>query len=589
MTGAEQVQERIQPYPYVAEEGTAEYRPDLYYRYAELGRLLHDWAAHYPALAAVESIGKSYEGRDLWCMTLTNEATGAHGDKPAYYIDANIHAGEVLGSAVCLYTINHLLTGYGADDFCTRLLDDFTFYIVPRISPDGAEIYLTTPRTMRSSVRPYPDEEEEEGLRRADIDGDGWITMMRLKDPGGPWKVSALDPRIMTRRAPDETGGDYYWVLPEGMLSDYDPAKDGLLGEIKTARPHLGLDTNRNFPVSWEPEARQPGAGAFPLSEPETRAIAEFTRARRNIAGCQHYHTFSAVILRPSSTRPDSDLPKDDLRRFEALGQMGTEATGYPCVSIFHDFAYDPKQPIKGAHLDWDYDHLGLLAFSTELWSITKRAGVEVKDYIKFFRERSEEDDLAMLRWADEHLGDFGFVPWRPFAHPQLGPVEIGGWQFKYTFQNAPGPFLEDECHRNMLFTLRAAAAAPLVHIAEACATALGGGLFRVEAVVENVGFLPTNVTERAREMRAVKPDRVCLQFGAGVERVMGEEEQEIGFLPGRSAQWEALSIFLAYGVPTRRKVEWVVRAGGGSPTVTVVSLSERGGRRERQVALGDE
>ncbi|HEY9723270.1 MAG TPA: M14 family metallopeptidase, partial [Oscillatoriaceae cyanobacterium] len=322
--------------PYVAT--SAEYRPDRFYRYAELTELLRAWESAYPQLATLGSIGRTYQGRELWCMTLTNAATGPHDHKPAYYIDANVHAGEVTGSAVALYTIHHLLSQYGDDPLCTRLLDEMTLYVVPRVSADGAELYLEGPGMLRSSVRPYPDTVETRGLVRQDVNGDGWSAMMRLKDPSGPWKVSTKDPRLMVRRRPDETGGTYYWLLPEGLIHGYEPTKDGLLGEITTAASRYGLDLNRNFPIDWEPEHQTRGAGPYPLSEPETRAIADFLLAHSNITGTQHYHTFAGMILRPSSRRSDSTLPPADLKRFQALGRLGTEETGYPCISIYHEF-----------------------------------------------------------------------------------------------------------------------------------------------------------------------------------------------------------------------------------------------------------
>ena len=87
----------------------AMYAPNRYYRYTELTHLLHNWQERYPALVAVESIGKSWEGRDIWGVTLTNSQRDAHDTKPADHIDANIHASEVIDSGVVLYTIYWLL------------------------------------------------------------------------------------------------------------------------------------------------------------------------------------------------------------------------------------------------------------------------------------------------------------------------------------------------------------------------------------------------------------------------------------------------------------------------------------------------
>ena len=79
---------------------------DRFYRYDDLTAILRGYVAAYPNFAALDSIGQSHEGREIWCLTLTNGATGAHDTKPAQYIDGNMHAGEVTGSAAALYSAN---------------------------------------------------------------------------------------------------------------------------------------------------------------------------------------------------------------------------------------------------------------------------------------------------------------------------------------------------------------------------------------------------------------------------------------------------------------------------------------------------
>ena len=264
-----------------------------YYTYDKLTQILHDLVAAYPRLAQIESIGNSYEGRELWLVTLTNSATGPAIEKPAYWIDANTHAGEVTGSTVVLYTIWSYLTSYGSDEKVTKVLDRSAIYLLPRISVDGAEKYLTSPYYLRSSTRLHPNEDECDGLYPEDIDGDGLILDMRIKDLNGPWKRSGKDPRIMRRRDIDEEGGEYYQLLTEGLIRNYDGYT------IPIAPPREGMDINRNYPYEWAPENVESGSGPYPFSEPETRAEAEFWRTHRNINGVLTYHTTSGVILRP--------------------------------------------------------------------------------------------------------------------------------------------------------------------------------------------------------------------------------------------------------------------------------------------------
>ncbi|MCC6936346.1 MAG: hypothetical protein IT333_07510, partial [Thermomicrobiales bacterium] len=172
---------------------SAEWRPDRYYTYDLLTALLHDWVSAYPGLATCTSIGVSGEGRDIWVVTLTNQATGSDLEKPAYYIDANIHAAEVMTSSVALATIHYLLTRYETDPVVRRLLDETALYVIPRIAVDGSEQFLTSSAAERSVARPFPHNLPDstwDGLQPQDIDGDGLIGSMRIKDPSGPWKIS---------------------------------------------------------------------------------------------------------------------------------------------------------------------------------------------------------------------------------------------------------------------------------------------------------------------------------------------------------------------------------------------------------------
>ncbi|MCU0734428.1 MAG: hypothetical protein MUF20_02745, partial [Methylotetracoccus sp.] len=166
-------------------------RFDVYYRYEQLQQTLHWLAAAFPALVRVRSIGKSHEGRDIWLAIVTRFETGEDTEKPALYIDGNIHATEVASSMACLYFLHHLVSEYGSDPDVTHCLNSRAFYVCPRLNPDGAEWALAeVPRFIRSSTRPYPYQEQPvAGLRREDIDGDGRVLTMRIPDPTGPWKI----------------------------------------------------------------------------------------------------------------------------------------------------------------------------------------------------------------------------------------------------------------------------------------------------------------------------------------------------------------------------------------------------------------
>jgi murein tripeptide amidase MpaA len=461
-----------------------EVRFDKYYRYADLTEILHTYAEEFPQLVSLQSIGKSYESRDIWLLTVTNFATGTDGDKPALWVDGNIHATELAPSSVCLYLLQTLVTGYGTQPHITRCLDTRVFYICPRVNPDGAELALADkPKFIRSSTRPYPYEgEREDGLVMEDMDGDGRILQMRIPDPNGAWKVCSIEPRLLILREPTETGGEYYRLLPEGEIENYDGV------QISIQPPKEGLDLNRNFPSGWRQEQEQLGAGPYPASEAEVRSLVDFITSHPNITGAIAFHTFSGVILRPFSHKSDDELPTKDLRLYQQIGDKATELTQYPAVSVFHEFRYDLKDFITGAFGDWAYEHQGVFAWTVEVWSPQRQAGIKEYKFIDWYREHPFEDDLTMLRWSDEVLGGRGYIDWYPFNHPQLGQVELGGWDAMYAWSNPPPQFLEKEIARFPEWLVWHLLTSPQLEIYEASVSHLGGSNYRIRFVIQKSG-----------------------------------------------------------------------------------------------------
>jgi murein tripeptide amidase MpaA len=550
-----------------------------YFTNQEIETILKEWSEIYPNLVGMASIGKSYEGHPLWLLTLTNLETGSDLEKPAIWIDGNIHATEIAAATTSLYIAYSLLTGYGKDDRITRLLDTSTFYILPRANPDGAALAMApSPHYLRSGVRPYPWDEKDEGLHPQDIDGDGRIVQMRIEDPTGDWKVSSLDARLMEKRAPDEHGGVYYRMLTEGILEDF----DGYI--IKEARPIEGLDFNRNFPFEWRPEGDQGGAGPYPASEPEIKAMVDFIAAHSNINAAITYHTFSGVILRPYSTKADEEMETEDLWVFQKIGEIAKRVTGYDSVSTFHDFKYHPKEVTTGAFDDWIFDQLGAYSFTVELWDLPTKAGIEDRKLVEWFRIHPHEDDLKILHWVDEHAEEDAYLDWYLFEHPQLGEVELGGFNQMYTWRNPPPAYMGEEAARNLPFVLSLADMLPRLTLHTLEIKEISENNFRINLVVENIGFLPTYTSLQGKKRKAIRPVRAEIELPHEALLINGKRRVELGHLEGRSNKMD-VSIYSTTPTDNRGRVEWVVKASPGT-VIQIKVTSERAGGITKQVSL---
>ena len=242
----------------------------------------------------MSSLGKSTEGRDLWCVTINDKATGPDRSKPAMYVDGNVHGNEVQAAEACLYLIWYLTEN--ADRVEADQGPAGRARLLRRADRQPRRPRLLVPRPEHDQQRPQRHESPGRRPRRGadedgydDLDGDGQITQMRRKVPYGKYKVSPEDPRLIVPVKPGEAGE--YELLGHGG----DRQRRRRPGQ---RRPPGGYDLNRNFPADWQPDYVQGGAGDFPLCFPETRAVADFLRDHPNIAGVQSFHNAAGMILR---------------------------------------------------------------------------------------------------------------------------------------------------------------------------------------------------------------------------------------------------------------------------------------------------
>ena len=556
-----------------------DYSFDRFLRYAELVEWLEWLEATYPDLVSVESYGRSFEGRDLLIATVTDSTTGPHDTKPAHWIDASIHAVELTATVAACRVLHRLVEGHRAgDSTITRALATRTFYIVPRVNPDGAEWVLAErPKFRRSSVRPWPyaDAHRWPGLHEEDVDGDGRILQMRFPDPDGPWMPHPDDARVLIAVPPSGTDADVprYRLLSEGTVEDF----DGF--DVPSPPAPEGLDLNRNFPAGWGAQVK--GSGDHPLSELEIDALVRAIVARPNVCGFNAFHTSGGVILRPSSTTADAALPPGDVWTWKQLATIGTELTGYPSHSVYEDFTWDRTETMSGASDDWAYEHLGIFGWTTEFWDIVHAATGEKQSTHFWYTGPTDAERLAVVKWLDQFRGQptAGFVDWYPFAHPQLGPVELGGFNHLYSWTNPPPSMLCAEVDRHADFAIAQALAAPCLAIKHTEVEQLGVDTWRVTVGMSNSGWLPTTVSSRARQHDLVKP--IVAELGPG-DVLDGSRRRTLGQLAGAvHARFAAATD----GTPDRATCSWIVRAAAGTE-VTIEVRHPRAGTDSVTVEL---
>ncbi len=521
-----------------------------FYDHAGLGSILVRLHQAFPDLTELYSIGKSTEGRDLWCLEVTARKIGDPKRKPGMYIDGNIHGNEVQAGEAVAYTAWYLCHQYGRLDRVTALLNDYSFYLVPMVNPDGRDRWLRDcDGAMSSRGGSAPTDNDRDGVADEDdcedLNGDGCITQMRIKDPQGRWKRHPDYPEyLMVRAKPDEPG-EYTLLGWEGIDND----GDGRVNEDGKG----GYDMNRNYPYDWQPSYIQYGARDYPLSQPETRAVTRFVLAHPNIAAAQCYHNSGGLILRGPG-RENGAMEAADERLLVTIGQRGERILPYYRSVITWKDLYSTW----GDEDTWLYGARGILAYTDEMWT--------ERNLYKGNGPSSNEEGAEFIKHV--LLGD-GVVPWKPYPHPTYGAIEIGGSKKEWG-RTPPSFLLEEEIHRNMAFTLYHAGMLPLLRISDVNVAPLGDRLFKVWVTVENRRMMPTR-TARDVLYKISPPDLVSLR-GDNVKvlssgRITDRFFKRVQAVECRPERVELDSI----GGLDAERVQFILQ-GNGSFTVTVDS-----------------
>jgi hypothetical protein len=495
--------------PHVQYEAGETLTFDKYHSLDVIYAWLEKWKKEYPDIVDLYEVGKSFEGRPILQLTVTNKKKGKDTDKPAAFFEGGRHSGEVTGSECVMWLTQYLLTNYGKDPDVTHLIDTKTIYLKPVNNPDGHNLYMNTAQSNRSTVRPV--DNDRDGLldedAPEDLDTNGLILTMRWKDE----KRGNLIPdpgdstgRIM-KRVP--AGQGIYLSSSEGIDND----GDGNINEDGIG----GLDLHRNYPENWRPSTEktgrgytQSGSGEFPLSESETRAVVDFLLSHPNVYVVNSMDTSVPMHLRPPSTSPsDERMFPEDLAWYKTFDNIGKKITGYKKAGdVYND--YGNGNPLFGHGPDFGYWYYGAIWYGDEIWN-----GARFRDY----NNDGDTNQIDMLRWDDEENDGAGFYEWKPVKHPVYDNIEIGGFDPKFFSQNPPSKHLEPWIRNEAMFNLEMAKYLPELEwgnaeVKRVKAYKTDSADYQLKITVRNTGKLPTAL-KQAQLVKIVRDDRIDLEF----------------------------------------------------------------------------
>ncbi len=558
-----------------------------YYDWKEVEGALRKLEKAYPKFLKLRSIGKSFQGREIWFMTINNPDTGSEMQKCAMYMDANIHGNEVQGGEIGIYTIWYLMENYNYNDTIRKLVDERVFYIFPSVNPDGRDLWLHSGGSARSGQTPFDSDSDglydEDGPE--DLDGDGEVGSMFIKVESGKGthRLSDIGDRLVPiqkniKGKPDELG-NYKYIGSEGIDND----GDGRYNEDGGG----GYDANRDWPSYWQPNYIQRGAGGYPFYWPESQHTRDFFYSHPNIAGVQAFHNTGGMILRGPGVQLRGEYPRNDLFVYDEIGKKGEKIIeGYRYIVIWSGL-----YTVWGGFIDFTHDTLGIYSFSNELWmsrADLDKDGNATQEEREFFDKYIDMDNTA--------------ISMHQIDHPQLGKVTIDHDTTKLSGRVPPLWLLEELCHRNMAFCLLHADEMPLPIIKDVSAEKISTGLYRLKVTLYNERLMPTMSAAAVANM-VQPPDTISIDGkvkvlaagqAAGTGMPSGVPAQFRRFFRGRGAadsdvtfieQKDLKNLKLTNGISGRSEVEYHFLVEGKG-NVTVKLDCTKGGKHSKTIVL---
>lgn len=518
-----------------------------YHTAARLAASIDSVARANRGFITVSTLATSPGGRPVQLVRL-GTPDGAD-RKPALLVIAGAYGPQLASSEVALRVVRELAARRSGS---TSLFETHTIYVIPRLNPDASEAFFATPRAERLGNDEATDADRDHVTDEDapdDLNGDGLITMMRVRVAGGgEYVADSIDPALL-RRA-DAAKGDRgtYMLYVEGRDDDGD-------GEYNEDGPG-GTDLSRNFAHNYE--FFTPGSPLHPFSAEETRAVAHFVATQDNIAAV-YVLGMQDNLVKPWVGRRVPGIggsAQGTSQGGPLTAIMPAENTWFAALS--ERFEATPKSGLPespeaaGDPLSWAYYHMARFAVGSRVWWPGK-APADTAAGRKAPSSDPIEEDRNAYRWFKAN-DPAGFVEWTPVSGYTIdgNPVEVGGF--------APGARLNPSAAvLDSLGTKQAdwveelAGMLPNVSLQPVSVTAVGPRVWRLKATIANNGFLPTN-TALALRSRLPMRVKVELQLAEGQSLGSGEVLQFVNALEGSGSTQE---------------FEWLVIGDAGS-TVTL-------------------
>ncbi len=529
--------------------------PSKYHSYDDLTKVLKLLSSQYSSLLKVKSIAKTIKGNEVWVVTI---GKGETENRKAILVVGGIEATQLVGSEHTLRYIEQIAQTYGKVDSITKLLDNTTIYVIPRANPDASESFFTRPLVEReTNFSPYDDDRDaavdEDDVE--DLNNDGIISWMRIKDPRGEWIVNTDDTRLMKKADAGKGEKGVYRLLTEGIDNDKDEEwnEDGV----------GGTDFNRNFTYNYQFFGKN--SGVHQISETETKAIADFVFDHLNIALIFSFSSNDNLNTAWKNEQPKGDSPVISSVTKEDEDYYGLMSKKFGEITTLKDAPKAAKG--EGAFSEWAYYHTGRWSFSARPWwagEISKsKDTIVVKDSTKKTSEpkkddkdKSDDPNSKTLKWYDAAGTKDISVQWTKFNHPDFPnqEVEIGGVK-PFVLINPPAESLNTFAKPYSSFLTYLAFQLADISLANQKVEKLAENVFRVSIDVVNNGYLPTN-SGMGVKTRWIRNVRVMLDTGKENSVSSGKAKQIIDPIKGSGGY---------------KTVSWII-VGKGSINITTES-----------------